>query len=570
MPSTLSNTLRLAGFTVTSLTLIFTLACIDRPVKRAVPNPVKLIDVSVPQSTERDVDLLFVIDDSGSMDEEQRMLKSQFTTLMKQLRSFSGGLPNVHIGVTSTDLGAGGTACGSPDGGRLLRGNCPALAEGDAFVVDVEPASCVITKVRVDDRITCPASACTQADCDASEPGTVLATDESGCPRCRNYSGASLEEVFTCMADLGIQGCGFEQPLEAMRSALDRNPSNEGFIRENALLGIVFITDEDDCSASNPGLFEDSLAAERSLGPRSSYRCFEYGITCQPTNDRNALGQRTGCELREDPGAMLHPVSRYVSFLERLKDPQLLVVAAIAGPSQHGEAVVGLDEYGQSAVMPSCIMPNPEDGDAAPAFRMTALVEAFARPEEMAWANLSICSESFVQALDGIGRKIKDALDFQCLPSPLEGCADPAVEFGLPGDGRPCNDVCRPACSVEDTYERGTDAERRQAVPPCLEVCASGPCPGNEDRSLAYRGGHPDERDPALPVAACWQVDHQASCTQSNGAGVMVSRRQDPPPRTFARVKCRLISQHEQLCNDGRDNDEDCLVDALDPDCQGF
>jgi hypothetical protein len=31
---------------------------------------------------------------------------------------------------------------------------------------------------------------------------------------------------------------------------------------------------------------------------------------------------------------------------------------------------------------------------------------------------------------------------------------------------------------------------------------------------------------------------------------------------------CWSTTQDERLCNDGVDNDEDCLVDAEDPDCQ--
>jgi hypothetical protein len=69
-------------------------------------------------------------------------------------------------------------------------------------------------------------------------------------------------------------------------------------------------------------------------------------------------------------------------------------------------------------------------------------------------------------------------------------------------------------------------------------------------------------------VEACWQVGYQESCPVSNFAELLVSRRADPPPRTFVNVACTQISQTEQLCNDGRDNDEDCLVDQDDPDCR--
>jgi hypothetical protein len=36
--------------------------------------------------------------------------------------------------------------------------------------------------------------------------------DVDGCPRCRNYEG-TLEDTFSCMAEMGVEGCGYEQQL---------------------------------------------------------------------------------------------------------------------------------------------------------------------------------------------------------------------------------------------------------------------------------------------------------------------------------------------------------------------
>ena len=58
----------ITGFAATSLILIFTLACINRPMKNATPDPFIGSVISIPQSAERDVDMLFIIDNSGSMD----------------------------------------------------------------------------------------------------------------------------------------------------------------------------------------------------------------------------------------------------------------------------------------------------------------------------------------------------------------------------------------------------------------------------------------------------------------------------------------------------------------------
>ncbi|MDY0003025.1 MAG: hypothetical protein RBU30_17120 [Polyangia bacterium] len=567
MKTALQKTIaRCFGFGLTALMLVFTLACLDRPMKNAQPEPNYFIDIDLPQSLERDVDLLFVIDDSGSMLDEQILLQAQFSALMQKLRAMEGGLPNVHLGVTSTDLGTSPfpiTFCeqAGGDGGRLLTGSC-VNPTGAPYVVDVEPQACEISK---DELGICSAHGCQEANC-AHEPSTSLAIDAAtGCPRCRNYQGQDLEDVFSCIAGLGTQGCGFEQPLEAMYKALDSaSTANSGFVRENAFLAVVFITDEDDCSASNPQLYDNSQTDINSqLGPLTSFRCFEFGIQCDQTG-RTLQGLRTNCQPREDAGALLHPVSRYVNFLQQMKDPQMLVVAAIAGPVTNQQVTVGLDEYSQPEVAFSC---STERGGAVPGVRLRALVDAFNQPEDLSWAFSSICSATYTDALQGVADKIIGGLAPQCPPTPFKGCSDPGAQFGLPADGYAGNDQCLPTCRLQDVFQRGTAEESRADLPPCLEVCPQGSCQGNQDPALAYASGHPAKRDSSLPVEACWHINYQERCVSSNFGEIQVSRRADPPPRSFTDMVCVLVPQTELLCTDGRDNDEDGLTDWDDPDC---
>src|SRR6185369_4666620 len=60
-----------------------------------------------PRAPTRDVDILFMIDDSASMDLNQASLIANFPILMQVLRGFPGGLPNLHLGVVTSSLGAG-------------------------------------------------------------------------------------------------------------------------------------------------------------------------------------------------------------------------------------------------------------------------------------------------------------------------------------------------------------------------------------------------------------------------------------------------------------------------------
>ena len=358
-----------------------------------------------------EVDLLFVIDNSGSMAGEQANLRANFPALMTQLASAAGGLPNVHIGVTTTDLGTGMfqiTYCEEVggDAGNLVMGNC-ANPTGAPYIVDVEAEGCSITK---DVNGQCSAHSCSQTNCSHEGATTFVEDSLTGCPRCRNYAGESLEDVFSCIANLGTMGCGFEQPLEALYKALDpATTANSGFLRADSVLAVILVTDEDDCSASNPQLYDNTQTDINStLGPLTSYRCFEFGVTCD-INSRTHQGMRHNCVPRDDAAALLHPMSRYVGQLQGLRDPGRIVLAAIAGPvtpSPGGgyDMVVGLDDMSNPDLQYSCT--TATDG-AVPGIRVYSLVEAFNTTTDLAdWAYSSICSSDYTTPLQGVGQQI--------------------------------------------------------------------------------------------------------------------------------------------------------------------
>src|SRR5690606_14434297 len=225
--------------------------CPSRDVSAVDPNQAKEGQAKIPVSVNRDIDILFVVDDSGSMDQEQQALADNFPEFIRVLESLEGGLPNVHLGVISSNVGTGpeglgGSACsGNGDNGILqVPAGCQALNDGKRFIVD------------------------------------RLVNAETG-ERQTNYSG-TLSEQFSCMAQLGIDGCGFEQHLESMKRALENSNENGGFLREDAFLAVIFIQDEDDCSAHDRSMFAsdgtDDVGSQ--LGELSSFRCFEFGTTC--------------------------------------------------------------------------------------------------------------------------------------------------------------------------------------------------------------------------------------------------------------------------------------------------
>lgn len=283
------------------------------------------------------VDILFVIDNSGGMEQEQAALSLALPTFLTTLENAAGVRPSLHIGIVSTDVGTGPfpiNFCepGGDDGvlqSMAQAGGC--TPPSGRFIID-----------EIDD------------------PGRVI-----------NYPAGQLSETFSCIAQLGIDGCGFEQPLESMRRALDGSRAqNAGFVRDGALLAIVFLTDEDDCSASDTMLFDTAQTEiDSELGPLSSYRCFEFGVACEP-DSRTALGPRADCVSRAD-SLLVFDVSVYIDFLRSRKPVERLVVSGIIGPATpvSVEAVGGNPE-----VEPSC---TSASGVADPGIRLQALLDAF-------------------------------------------------------------------------------------------------------------------------------------------------------------------------------------------------
>lgn len=335
-----------------------------------------------------DVDLLFVIDDSGSMGEEQESLARWADDALFGVLELDPSTPlNLHVGVVSTDVGGGEliAGCEGSDGGVLQ--NTPRVA-----------------------------------DCLAPDGRFLIDVDDGAGGRIVNYSG-TLGEAFGCIARLGTSGCGFEQPLEAMRRALDGSrPENAGFLRPGALLAVIFVTDEDDCSALDSALYDPSAP----LGALSSFRCFASGVVCAG-DDPTTPGAKTDCAPRDD-SLYVTPVADYVDFLTSLKDdPSLVVVAAIAGDPDF--VTVGTAPSGDPELAPSCTAPG---GVAYPPVRIAALLDAFPERSRLA----SICSDDMGGPLaDAAMRVAETAHRLPCLhgdiPSP-SSCRVAEIAAGVP------------------------------------------------------------------------------------------------------------------------------------------
>jgi len=241
---------------------------------------------------DREVDILFMIDNSPSMDPKQTRLAANFPNMINVLQQISDGnggtsLPDVHIGVISSDMGAGsegiGVNCKRVLGDRgLLYGNDPnnplaSVAPGADPNLGGHP-----------DPNGCGLHSGQRWISDIADPKGTGA-------RIKNYDG-NIQDVFACLAThVGVGGCGFEHQLQSLRVALNAdypnnprdpansiNPENIGFVRPKGYLAIVLVTDEDDCSADPDDMKNDSmfLQTHNPITETASLRCAARGHVC--------------------------------------------------------------------------------------------------------------------------------------------------------------------------------------------------------------------------------------------------------------------------------------------------
>jgi len=327
------------------------------------------------------LDLLFVIDDSASMDEEQGILAATFPLFV---RTLTGGdldgdgvvdfppAADLHAAVVRTDMGFVFVRDGVLQPGACGVGHEPFGADGELARVDPSLPGCAI------------------------HGGEAILEHVEGDPV------EPFAEALSCAARVGTDGCGEEQPFEAMLKALTPASSpirflgatrghadglNRGFLRDDSVLAIVVLSDEDDRSFENA----DFLAID---------------------------DQR----LRVESDRWLHPLDRYVTGLTALRpNPSQLVYAVIAGvpldrsgpidSREDARAILDdprmariYDEEERFLVRPACVS---DDGRASPARRLVELAG------ELPGRGVvhSICGDDFRPAIRVIAERVAEAIE---------------------------------------------------------------------------------------------------------------------------------------------------------------
>ncbi len=376
--------------------------------------PARITAAIVPATANRSVDVLFLIDDSIGLDMEVDFINA-FPAFLDVLGR--DGLPSLHLGVATSDLGT--SAVGDAMPGPTIPGSVGGCSgSGKDGELQTNGNTVVTGRFIVDDGAT------------------------------KNYTG-TLADAFKAIASVGAAGCGFEQTLEAVHHALVNTTTNAGFLRPDANLAVIVLTDEDDCSLEHTALIDPTRT---DLGPLQSFRCTRYGVTCDvggtTPDEMNVIGVKDACHSNEQSPYLTH-IADYATFLRGLKpDPRMVMFAAVAGDPAPFE-VEGRTPNGSMTVYPalrhSCnyTAANNSLVVADPAVRIYQLASLVERN-----VTSTVCTADFAPTQAAIAREINSMMGSPCLTRDIVLPADcvatddagPVTDFSIVEDDALCPD----------------------------------------------------------------------------------------------------------------------------------
>jgi len=282
--------------------------------------PSSISDLVYDDRVRREIDVLLVIDNSPGMADKQKLFAQTLGSLLPSLEVL-----DYHIGVVTTDVGSW-TAPNRPFATPFP--GCDSFAGDDGKLqveacLDRKNLSAAAARACSDlcrDRRFLPANGArfiTNRSGQKNVPEAMEIDPVTGWPIDRGPQYA-----LQCMALVGDSGCALVSPLEAMKRALDGHlAENSGFLRPNAMLAVVIVTDKEDCSVSNTRRADsdprsrnctivDDNAPLDCFNP--AFRCLARGLRCdQPIG---TTGAKSGC--RERDGDQLAPIAEYARFLQ--------------------------------------------------------------------------------------------------------------------------------------------------------------------------------------------------------------------------------------------------------------
>jgi hypothetical protein len=449
----------------------------------------------------RNVDILFVIDNSGSMAAEQANLAENLAPLVELLER-EDVAADYRIAVTTTDVDDRACIGTGPEDGHFVATSCRTRLEQFLTPQGFVPAE--------DARESACTSLCPESLADLETlPSTIEGSaEEVSRPWLENIlgrtnlpEGVSTAQAFACMGPQGVNGCGFEAPLRAMQRSLirmDRNSEDEyGFLRDDAILLVVFVTDEADCSARG--------AMPEDVRVGGSPACWNAGVRCSTLEDGSldcvSANLDLGGNVVDGAEAVLEPVENYVEFLRSIEarkrertglDGLEVMVSVVAGvpteypdvPVQYSRNTDNVDEYGIDA---GCVS---SFGAAVPPVRLLEFAEAFA-PEQGSNVS-SVCAASYSPALAAVAERLIENFDPACVDTCLAGGRGDDCVFAQEAPGQASQSVARCEVGGDGSPQLPSDADvcvyvavDEERDPACQDAGA-----GAEFRPL-YRAGVP-------------------------------------------------------------------------------
>lgn len=273
-----SSALLAAGLAVG---LVASLVGCEEDVINRIAEPEILID-ELSQKKAAEVDILWVVDNSPTMVDEQAKLAENFTSFIKSLTECQGGMgaddlcdfatskctlsgkqctpPDYHIGVISTDVYA------AFDQGRLRKVGLCVPSRG------ATPASGKFRYCQGEDRHCAadandPASDPANTTCDMTNPIGFITPSTPG-----------AQNAFARAVRVGTGGSGNENGIRAAAMAIGRDSDrgssqfkpvpteNAGFLRPTASLFVIFVSDETDYSFGKTSYFYRVFEGAKGAG----------------------------------------------------------------------------------------------------------------------------------------------------------------------------------------------------------------------------------------------------------------------------------------------------------------
>ena len=469
------------------------------------------VEVTFTNKINNNLDLLFVIENGSSTTSMQQKLVAQLPAFIQVLQSLPNGLPNLHIAFVSTDMGAPG------DSTSQL--GCTTYGDDGQF--HAEPrGSCVST---------------TLAD------GATFLSDVDGQ---KNFTDP-IEKVLQCIALLGSSGCGFSHPLAAVDRALgagDQAPpaANDGFLRPDAYLGVVFLTNEDDCSAPPDTTLYSLNGGPQSianpLGPIAKYRCNRFGHLCQDPSGQTVMPplsspgtggsppilNLTSCTSNDTSSGMLTPVSTFIQHVRALKpDPDNQILIGVIAPPPDPYAVKWVapsapppgtagevwpqvmescGPRGGDNVNPSATQTTTDGTSGDPGVRLTQFARGFSN-----YVLASLCAPSYAQVVTAIATKLGALIHGPCVSGNIQ----------VSSSGQP-------ACTVTNHLVDATGKTTDVAVQNCILNGGQAPCwTLVNDPTKCPSGGTTLQlmTDPAAQSAAMFTTTVKCALAASPGGG---------------------------------------------------